>query len=1043
MHQQDIRSEQYQTLHDFVLSNNTASGPPGKRIILPSSYPGSPRAVMQDFQDAMAIVSAHGKPDYFVTFTCNPKWREIEENLLPGQSASDRPDLVARIYKLKVDALLHALLHEHVWGRVRAYVSVYEWQKRGLPHTHTLLIMDEDAKPRNPNDVDSIVRAELPDRQAEPLLYDIVSKNMIHRPCGDLNPLAPCMLNGACLKRFPKRFRDFTNVEIDGYPEYRRRDDGNTVEYQGVRLDNRWIVPYNPRLTMMLRAHVNVEICAMIEAVKYLFKYVYKGPDRGAVRLIRREHLSEDGHITDEISAHLDVRYVCAPEAVHHIFGFRTGRKSDVICRLAVHLFGQQNITFQAGHEPQAALRALTRNSTLTAWFKKNEESAAIANSGSLADDFLDSRLYRYVEMPCYYTFNRATTLWNRRQRGSRQIGRMYTVSPQDPERYALRLLLLNVKGAVSFEHLRTVESGDGSVVVCQTFAEAARTNGLLADDSHYLLTLQEAAAFQMPRQLRAVFVSIIAFNEVNDCNVLWERTKRDLSEDFRNQGRNEDEAEAMAYYEIEERLGRLGKDLKQFLRVPAPPPPPPSAAEATDFRPRECRLKGQQLYATLNTEQKAACDTIIRSIDTASSERLFFIDGPGGSGKTYLYQTMFNLLVGRNLRVLCTAWTGIAANLLPAGRTSASAFKLNVKNNCEDSHIKRLTRASRELEALHVIIWDEASMIPKAALQTVNSLLRDVTQSSALFGGKTVILGGDFRQVLPIVRRGSREAQVDACIKRSDLWNYFTSLHLFSNMRIATGDADWIEFLLRAGDGTANDEDGRISLPEGIVSHDNLVVKIFGNSIDPLDQSDMSERAILAPKNVDADFLNHEVLNRLQGEEKAYHSVDEAICDDPSHVATYPTEFLHRINLSRLPPHVLRLKKGCVVILLRNLDITEGLCNGTRLVVERFGPRLLACRFACGERKAYVLSSRELTTTRTTTCHFDCRQFPVRLAFALSINKAQGQSFSRIGLWLPSEVFTHGQLYVALSRVKSREGFLLQADCDNRPLNVVYREVL
>uniref|UniRef100_A0A5S6Q4I8 ATP-dependent DNA helicase n=1 Tax=Trichuris muris TaxID=70415 RepID=A0A5S6Q4I8_TRIMR len=405
----------------------------------------------------------------------------------------------------------------------------------------------------------------------------------------------------------------------------------------------------------------------------------------------------------------------------------------------------------------------------------------------------------------------------------------------------------------------------------------------------------------------------------------------------------------------------------------------------------------------------------------------------------------MFNLLVGRNLRVLCTAWTGIAANLLPAGRTSASAFKLNVKNNCEDSHIKRLTRASRELEALHVIIWDEASMIPKAALQTVNSLLRDVTQSSALFGGKTVILGGDFRQVLPIVRRGSREAQVDACIKRSDLWNYFTSLHLFSNMRIATGDADWIEFLLRAGDGTANDEDGRISLPEGIVSHDNLVVKIFGNSIDPLDQSDMSERAILAPKNVDADFLNHEVLNRLQGEEKAYHSVDEAICDDPSHVATYPTEFLHRINLSRLPPHVLRLKKGCVVILLRNLDITEGLCNGTRLVVERFGPRLLACRFACGERKGLCAIIPRIDNYADNNLPFRLlrRQFPVRLAFALSINKAQGQSFSRIGLWLPSEVLTHGQLYVALSRVKSREGFLLQADCDNRPLNVVYREVL
>lgn len=98
-HQVDLKAANYNAVQDYIAGDTDV---PGRRIVLPSSFPGSPRAMVQNFQDAMAIVSKFGKPDIFLTFTCNPAWTEISENLGPRQSASDRPDLIARVFKLKV-----------------------------------------------------------------------------------------------------------------------------------------------------------------------------------------------------------------------------------------------------------------------------------------------------------------------------------------------------------------------------------------------------------------------------------------------------------------------------------------------------------------------------------------------------------------------------------------------------------------------------------------------------------------------------------------------------------------------------------------------------------------------------------------------------------------------------------------------------------------------------------------------------------------------------------------------------------------------------
>ena len=156
----------------------------------------------------MAIVCCFGKPDYFITLTCNPRWKEITDELLEGQGPEDCPDIVSRVFKLKLRSLLHDLYYgfAHVLGKMIALIYVIEWQERGSPHAHILGISDKECKPRTPEDYDTIVCAEIPDKDRFPELYTTVTKLMMHGPCEVSNPTTPCMVDGVCSKRFPKDF---------------------------------------------------------------------------------------------------------------------------------------------------------------------------------------------------------------------------------------------------------------------------------------------------------------------------------------------------------------------------------------------------------------------------------------------------------------------------------------------------------------------------------------------------------------------------------------------------------------------------------------------------------------------------------------------------------------------------------------------------------------------------------------------------------------------------------------------------------------------
>jgi hypothetical protein len=291
----------------------------------------------------------------------------------------------------------------------------------------------------------------------------------------------------------------------DSYPVYRRRDDGSNEKVRGCELDNRWVVPYNPCLLRLFNYHINVEACGSIKAVKYLFKYIYKGHDR--VFVVMRDAGKADD--VDEIKQYRDARWMTPPEALWRIYGFELSQISPPVMQLQLHLPNMHMVAF---HERQMVERVVNRpgvdRSMLTAYFQANrlhEEACGIM----------------YRDFPEWYTWQSGKgKVWQQRKRGKGgQVSRIVSAHPAKGERYYLHVLLNHVTSTTSYVDPRTVYG-----VTLPTFHEAAERRGLLESDNTLEECLIEHALFQMPLVLRWLFATILVYCEPSNVVVLWQK---------------------------------------------------------------------------------------------------------------------------------------------------------------------------------------------------------------------------------------------------------------------------------------------------------------------------------------------------------------------------------------------------------------------------------------------------------------------------------------------------------------------------------------
>ncbi|XP_071692044.1 uncharacterized protein [Rutidosis leptorrhynchoides] len=312
-HQNDLWTNKYHNVCDAVTRGDTKVESIGKRIVLPSTYIGSPRYMMQNYQDAMALCREFDNPDLFITFTANPNWPEIDAmiSFIVGQKPHDRVDIEARVFKLKLNGLIDEIMKDHIFGACQVGIYVIEFQKRGLPHAHILIWLKNQYKCHIPSDIDDLIPAEILSQTQDPEGYKVVTEYMLHGPCGGKHMDAPCINDGKCSKHFPKPYYAETTIDEEGYPNYWQRNNGVKVVKGKATFDNSQVVPYNRYLLLKYNAHINVEWCNRSRAIKYLFKYLNKGLDRATI--VIQENLTTNSHIqseniveVDEIKSYLD-----------------------------------------------------------------------------------------------------------------------------------------------------------------------------------------------------------------------------------------------------------------------------------------------------------------------------------------------------------------------------------------------------------------------------------------------------------------------------------------------------------------------------------------------------------------------------------------------------------------------------------------------------------------------------------------------------------------------------------------------------------------
>jgi len=350
--------------------------------------------------------------------------------------------------------------------------------------------------------------------------------------------------------------------------------------------------------------------------------------------------------------------------------------------------------------------------------------------------------------------------------------------------------------------------------------------------------------------------------------------------------------------------------------------------------------------------------------------------------------------------------------------------------------------------------------MANRAVLGCVDDVCRRVMRKPDVpFGGKVIVLLGDFRQTCPVIQHGTRAQIVSASIRSSPLWTYFNIRQLTVPIRNAE-DIPYANMVDAIGDGSGPE----VEIPLLLHAEDrlHLINFVFPPDVLP-DPIQCLTRSILAPTNAQVDAYNNDIINSLPGQDRTYLAADslqerddalQSNLNTDDDLLPSPTAILDYVS-HRCPPgmphHRLNIKVGALYRIMRNLSIDRGLVKNARVMVTGLGQRLITIRIIRATPTGSIVDNDDILLPRITFKeHLSSghtllrRQFPLALAYATTFHSCQGLTLDKIGVDLTNPVFTHGQLYTALSRIRNRNsGCVLLPPNQQLTTNVTYNEIL
>lgn len=567
---------------------------------------------------------------------------------------------------------------------------------------------------------------------------------------------------------------------------------------------------------------------------------------------------------------------------------------------------------------------------------------------------------------------------------------------------------------------------------------------------------MEEAELTKMPRAMRQLFCNILTECYPTRPKEMFERFSLAMSEDFAHKLKqeypdmSEEWREKHAYNKLLLDLNSILKDVDPEKSTGTFKIDEPDEQLNQELRPsnnnvdeidEEASAFFEENEPSLTNDQRQIYEQIKRYIDEDKGG-VFRFDAPGGCGKTFLSNVLLSYVrKDRNIAIAC-ALSGIAATLLRLGttfhrrwRAPIPAFEDSMPNMKLDSDEADIIREAK------IVMVDEVSMMHVDLLNMMDRFLRTLMRTDELMGGKLIVLMHDFKQILPVVPGGKKVHILNASVFNSDVWKGITKLHLTNNMRVqklidAFPDRErelraHAQWLLDLGSGKLRCVyQNIIEIPRHMIctTREELESQVYNDlEANHTNPNFLYKRAIVSTTNDIIQSRNFDIIQRLPGELVVSESIDE--CVEEKHKTLYQVEFINRINVSGIPPHRLALKKGACIILIRNLNVMRGHCNGTRYLINELTPRLIVAKRLSDGEILLIPRIPMISKDSAFPVEFKRTQFPVLGAYYLSINRAQGQSLEKTGIYLETSVFSHGHLYVACSRSGDFQGTFMFVD--------------